>query len=112
MKVPDENIPSPSDAAAYRQWMESEAALARARAERIYRLRLDADGTFRLEDIPAGTYVLRVTVIEAGRTESQPGMPIPPERFTKEIMVPEMPGGRSDDPLDLGILTFQMPPKK
>jgi hypothetical protein len=112
LKLPDENIPSPTDAAAYRQWMESEAALARSRAQRSYTLRLDADGTFRLEDIPAGTYTLTVTVNSSGRSDSLLGMPIGMDRLMKEIVVPEMPGGRSDDPLDLGIITLQMPPKK
>ena len=47
LKLPDENISSPTDAAAYRQWMESEAALARTRAQRSYMLRPEADGAFR-----------------------------------------------------------------
>jgi protocatechuate 3,4-dioxygenase beta subunit len=112
LKLPDENIPSPTDAVAYRQWMESEAALARSRAQRSYTLRPDADGTFRIEDIPAGTYTLTVIVNSSGRSESQPGMTIGFERLTKEIVVPEMPGGRSDEPLNLGIITLQLPPKK
>ena len=49
LKLPDDNMPSPSDAAAYRQWMESEAGLARSRAQRSYGLRLETDGTFLLE---------------------------------------------------------------
>jgi len=112
LKLPDDNIPSPSDAAAYRQWMESEAALARSRAQRSYGLRLEADGTFRLEDIPAGTYTLTVIVGPTMRM-STAGTPAQrPERLTHDIVVPEMPGGRSDETLDLGTITLQMPAKK
>ena len=46
-----------------------------------------------------------------GPTVVQPGGPPGSERFTKEIVVPEMPGGRSDDPLNLGTITLQIPPK-
>jgi hypothetical protein len=34
------------------------------------------------------------------------------ERLTKEIMVPEMPRGRSNAPLDLGVVQLQFPMKK
>ncbi len=111
LKLPDANIPSPTDAVAYRQWMESEAALARARAQRSYTLRLDTDGSFRLEDIPAGTYILTVIANSSGQPAPQPGMTGGYERFTKEIAIPDMPGGRSDEPLDLGIISVEIPQK-
>ena len=112
LKLPDENIPSRSDSVAYSQWLESEAGVARLRAERSYLLRFEADNSFRLEDIPAGTYTLTVTVNSSGRLDPQTGMPVGLERVTKEIVVPEMPGGSSDNPLNLGVINLQIPVKK
>ncbi len=110
LKLPDENIPKPTDAAAYREWMQSEAYVARMRLERSYMIRLEPDGSFRLEDIPAGTYTL--SVIMARSEMPQPGVASAPDRFTKEIVVPEIPVGRSDDPLNVGAITLQAPAKK
>ncbi len=112
LKPAVENVPSPTDAAAYRQFMDSAAGLAWARAQRSYTLRLDADGAFRVEDIPEGSYTLTVYVNAPAQSESQPGRPLPIERLTRDIVVPEMPGGRSDDPLHLGFINLQLPAKK
>jgi beta-lactamase regulating signal transducer with metallopeptidase domain/protocatechuate 3,4-dioxygenase beta subunit len=112
LKLPDENIPSPSDAIAYRAYMESEAGRARQRMQHSYAIRPDADGSFRLEDIPAGTYTLSIMTTSPQQSTSQPGRPPGYERFTREVVVPEMPGGRSDEPLNLGIITLQLPQKK
>jgi protein involved in polysaccharide export with SLBB domain len=67
---------------------------------------LNSDGSFRVEDVPAGTYVLEASVYQP-----------PPDgdsrkiNFEKivgtvkvEFVVPPIPGGRSDEPLDLGDL--------
>jgi hypothetical protein len=55
-----------------------------------------ADGTFRIEDVPPGTYELKLrrpgTLDYAG---------------TIRVTFPDIPGGRSDRPLDLGTLTVQ-----
>ena len=55
-----------------------------------------------VSDLPAGTYTLKVMVSAGSENQG----------FTKEIVVAEMPGGRSDDSLDLGTITFQISPKK
>jgi hypothetical protein len=55
--------------------------------------------------MPAGTYILTVT---ADPSDAPAGMTSGPgERFTKEIALPEILGGRSDTPLDLGVVKFQ-----
>jgi hypothetical protein len=80
------------------------------RAERSYAVAVGPDGSFRAEDIPSGTYILTVSLIPS---DTQAGGPTrPDDRPTREIVIPEIPGGRSDDPLDLGIITLQLPPKK
>ena len=72
-----------------------------------YKLLFDKDGSFRVDDVPAGTYKLAIRVTEPSKD--------PNARYlwrgdqvkeigslNKEIVIPDMPGGRSDDPLDLG----------
>jgi hypothetical protein len=62
----------------------------------------DGDGLFRIEDVPAGKYSLQVNYMNF--TPVSRG-PITPERVASaqlNIAVPEMPGGQSDEPLDLG----------
>jgi len=61
--------------------------------------RLAADGTFTAPDLPAGVYRVSVT--------SWTGLPMS-SRITSQgylnITVPEMPGDRSDEPLDIGVV--------
>ncbi len=112
-KLPDD-APKATDGAAFREWMESEAGRAQTRRQRSYSLRLEADGSFRLEDIPAGTYVLTVTGVPDKVVSVVTGTldRATTERLTREIVVPEMPGGRSDDPLDLSVIKLQIPARK
>ena len=62
------------------------------------------DGMFRVEDVPAGRYVL--TLPFEGRTE---GDRSGRRAFARaEVVVPEMPGGRSDQPLDIGAVPLDV----
>ncbi len=67
-----------------------------------YALNFSQDGSFRIEDVPSGKYNLRIELHEPDGDQpfNQPliGM------LTKEIVVPDLPGGRSDEPFDLGAL--------
>jgi peroxiredoxin len=54
--------------------------------------RVAADGTFIVPDVPAGEYRLSVSGSSDARTS----------RGDISFTVPEMPGGRSDEPLDVG----------
>lgn len=101
LKLPDAVIPDTRDPK-YREWARSDEAQNRARAKRSYDLLVSPDGSFRAEDVLAGTYILTFTFRTATSMV----------QLTREIVVPEMPGGRSDTPLDLGTITFQAPAKK
>jgi len=66
-----------------------------------FTVNIDRDGKFRIDDVPADEYSLSVRF---NQNLKVPGN-IQNYRFT----VPTMKGDRSDDPLDLGILTLQNP---
>ena len=72
---------------------------------RDYTFRINKDGSFRIEDVIAGRYELTVW-IEEPLTAQGRGEEISSYRGT--IEVPQMPGGRSDEPLDLGQLELTM----
>jgi len=65
------------------------------KARGFYQFPVNADGSFRVEDIPAGHYKLSIRLRGIGH-------------FRHEFSVPEMVGGRSDKPLDLGTHTVTL----
>ncbi len=68
-------------------------------------VKLEADGSFRVEDVEAGTYELSIMLSEPPRDPYRPGIGhdfLATAR--REVVVPPMPGGRSDEPLDLGTI--------
>jgi hypothetical protein len=70
--------------------------------------KLAPDGSFRIEDVPAGKYTLKLMVIappEKGRVD--PNRTI--AKAEKQVVVPAMASGRSDEPLDVG--TIEMGPR-
>ncbi len=74
---------------------------------RILALEFDKDGSFRVEDVPAGDYYIYVHAYEPPPNTRTPRG----ERIgvlTHPFNIPEMPGGRSDEPLDLGILEMEV----
>ena len=72
-----------------------------------YALNFAQDGSFRVEDVPGGKYRLRVDLREGGGDG--------PMRFSaprianleKEFEIPDFPGGRSDEPFDLGKIEME-----
>jgi peroxiredoxin len=89
----------------------SEEGRALERAQRTYVPVFAADGSFRADDLPAGTYELVLKPTGGDENSFGPtrlagdGKPI--GLLTNVFTIPEMPGGRSDEPLDLGVLTFK-----
>jgi beta-lactamase regulating signal transducer with metallopeptidase domain/peroxiredoxin len=73
----------------------------------LYASTIDKDCRFRIEDVPAGTYELELTVNGSRDPRfSGPGREIAYLRMP--VVVPEIPGGRSNEPLDLGTITAKL----
>jgi peroxiredoxin/protocatechuate 3,4-dioxygenase beta subunit len=75
-------------------------------AKRRYALNFSQDGSFRVEDVPGGKYTLKIDLREAGDGPSRFSAPKIGD-LTREIEVPDSPGGRSDEPFNLGTLEMQ-----
>jgi RNA polymerase sigma factor (sigma-70 family) len=79
--------------------------------EQSHRVRigtLGPDGSFRIDDVPAGGYQL---LIEASKKLADPndfrlGEP-PLAAARRAVRMPEIPGGRSDEPLDAGVIALE-----
>jgi hypothetical protein len=77
-----------------------------AREARTYVLGFEPDGTFRAEDVPPGTYELKIHVTKPGANDNPPFQENPANvlgSLTREVVVP--PG---DGPLDLGTVVAPM----
>jgi hypothetical protein len=79
------------------------------RAQRTYGTFCNSNGSFRLQDIPAGTYELEVKLIDAKPDSVSPRQPWEepvPEigSIVREVFVPEVSEGQPVEPLDLGTL--------
>ncbi len=72
--------------------------------EKKYAVELEDDGAFRIEDVPAGQYIL--TLPFRGRTSSDDATLL--ALAQSNVTVPAMPGGRSDEPLDLGTIRLDV----
>ena len=74
--------------------------------ERQYAVTFGPDGTFRIEDVLAGRYVLKLPFI------GNAGADQPARRaFARvAVVVPAIPGGRSDKPLDIGAIPLEVFP--
>ncbi|MHC4627479.1 MAG: carboxypeptidase regulatory-like domain-containing protein, partial [Planctomycetota bacterium] len=95
----------------YNKWSETSEArtyydtMWRDPGRRQYVFHIERDGSFRIEDVIAGRYSFTVWIEE--RLSGQ-GRPEEIGSYYGSIKVPEMAGGRSDEPLDLGELELSM----
>lgn len=78
------------------------------KSSKWYAVVIDEEGGFRVEDIPSGEYLLSLEMIALATTDQWQKFESL-GRLTHEFTVPEMAGGRSDQPLDLGDLTLDLP---
>jgi hypothetical protein len=69
-------------------------------AAREYYVTVDADGNFRAEDVPEGRYKLFISISTG--TELRVFTTEP-----EQIEVPPIDGGRSDEPLDVGLIRVE-----
>ena len=72
-----------------------------------YAFKMNVDGTFRIEDIPAGVYNLRISLHEKflNRDGSYPECI---GQISYDFVMPKMQEHWSDDPLDIGTLELEM----
>ena len=88
---------------AKRWWASGEGREYRRHFFRFGQAKLQPDGTIRVEDVPPGSYRLTLTY----SADPVRGLGVSPDRvahFTKQFTIPEIPGGRDDRPIDLGVL--------
>ena len=88
--------------AEYEEWNNSDEVRRARESYRYYTVIMEPDGRFRIEDVPAGEYSLSIHVTEPPETPHGMGKQL--GSIQQEVIVPEMPGGRSDEPMDLGEL--------
>jgi len=84
-------------------WASTEGHAYRRNWFRLSQAKLQPDGTIRAEDLPPGDYRLSLSYSANPLT----GLGRSPELTayaTKQFTIPEIPGGRSDEPFDLGVL--------
>jgi peroxiredoxin len=74
-------------------------------SRRQFSIKVHSDGTFRIEDVPAGEYQLMSVASEPNNKSSFSGeaMATAHANFT----VPPMAGDRSDEPLEIGSIEFK-----
>jgi hypothetical protein len=74
--------------------------------DRAYAVALRPDGTFRIEDVPTGRYILKLPFEGLSRSTREGR-----QAFARcEVVVPEIPGGRSDEPVDIGAIPLDVFP--
>lgn len=89
----------------YPEEVELYETFVRNRESAAVRAEVEQGGSFLFEDMPAGDY--RLTVLLRG--PSAIGGTRLFNGLDHEFTIPDMPGGRSDEPLDLGDLTLSLP---
>jgi hypothetical protein len=87
------------------QWRKTPEGTAHQLAGRSHSLTIESDGSFRIDDVTPGTWELEIRVYqppdkEAKRRDFEKLI----GRVQRDVVVPDIPGGRSDEPLDLGKL--------
>jgi hypothetical protein len=86
-----------------KRYREAENAASDKIPKEMLHFGVGEDGTFRIEDVPSGNYNMTITF--RPKTEAVPGLPDRPvATLAKRVEVADMPGGRSDEPLNLGSL--------
>ena len=94
-------------------WKQALGGLGLAGKGSNYAVKVEPDGSFRVDDVIAGSYDLTILLQEPPSSPFRPGGIEPIATARRDVTVPEMPGGRSDEPLDLGAISLvPVPPRK
>ena len=83
-------------------WISDEGKVLQ-RAQRTYVPVFDGDGFFRIEDVPPGTYTLKIALTEPYNTYTPRSSGTPIGSLETEVTVPE---NSDNTPLDLGTLSL------
>jgi hypothetical protein len=119
LEMKDSSISVPEDLNDEKKarWLEGWRRSPEGKAFRLSQVRcgklpLRENGRLRIDDVPPGSYRLKVIVYrqfsdeECDRIQRVPYPIAPPEvgSISVEFTMPDVPGGQSDEPLDLGTL--------
>jgi hypothetical protein len=95
----------------YRAWESLPETIAARKNQRSYTLIMQEDGTFRVDDVLAGSYTMNIRVTEPRSAQGlQNGMPNAIGTLTTNVVVPEIPDATAAPPLDIG--TIEVPPAR
>jgi hypothetical protein len=102
-----QTIPPPSTGGLLGGLLSRFATPARRVQPRSYGFACASDGSFRVEDVPAGTYSISISAMETeergnSRTTRSIGF------GNKSLTIPPMPGGRSDETIDAGEIEIRL----
>jgi protocatechuate 3,4-dioxygenase beta subunit len=102
--------PSFRTGAEQRAWQESPEGLAFEGSRRRYALRTDADGRFRVTDVPPGRHRIQGQLYAVPAPGSPASFGPYLGSLTHDVQIGPLPNGRSDEPLDVGQVEF--PPRR
>ena len=91
-----------------REFWRSEAGRARDLAERTYVLLFDTNGNFHVDNVPPGKYTLQ---INASDPEEEYYRQRPIGNAIKEVLVPDEPGAKVNQPFEIGVVELNIQPK-
>jgi len=92
------------------EWAQSKEGRASFRnyqlKEKTFAFKLNDDGSFRIDDVPAGKYDILIWIEDSRFNEE--GLPEEIASYHSIIDVPDFPGRRTDEPFNLGDLELKM----
>jgi RNA polymerase sigma factor (sigma-70 family) len=115
--IADQPRPFPADFRSWpphrqRYWMQAfsrtEEGKAYLRGQGQYVATLKKDGSFRFEDVLNGRYTLTLRIQKGAAGARRASGPAIAGMVQRTVDIPELPGGRSDEPLDLGALEMTL----
>ncbi len=111
---PDEAFPEGFktwDPPKQRAWSRSAEGKALRRTHHLYDFAINADGRYRIDDVLPGNYELTVSFSNPPDFAAlRPGKVQVSARAERQVTVAPIPGGSTDEPLDLGTLEMKVQP--